>query len=153
MEPKTLAKAPRRTGKAPPLPDAFQEPRALAAAILEAAWSKNAYQTRAIQVGSLVDYTDIFLILTGRSDRHVRAIADEIEARMKQQGVLPLGIEGRQANTWILLDYGDVVVHVFEKSARDYYNLDHLWGEAPPIPVEEPVWVKDFARSEDSGDW
>jgi len=153
MEPKTLSKAPPRPGKTPPLPEAFREPQTLAKAILEAAWSKNAYQTRMLQVGSLVDYTDVFLILTGRSDRHVRAIADEIETRMKQQGVLPLGIEGRQANTWILMDYGDVVVHVFEKTARDYYDLEHLWSEAPALPVEEPVWVQQFARSEDSSDW
>lgn len=153
MEPKTLSKAPPRSRKAAPLPEAFREPQALAAAILKAAWSKNAYQTRVIQVGRLVDYTDLFVILTGRSDRQVRAIADEIEAQMKQQGVLPLGVEGRQANTWILLDYGDVVVHVFEKATREYYDLDHLWGEAPVIPFEEPLWVQEFARSEQSSDW
>lgn len=117
-------------------------------AIAEAAWSRNAYQTRIFDVRKLVDYTDMFVVLTGRSERQVAAIADAIEADLKERGADPAGIEGRKSATWILLDFGSVVVHVFEKATRDYYDLDRLWADAPVIEVEEPAWVQDFARME-----
>lgn len=117
-------------------------------AIAEAAWSRNAYQTRIFDVRKLVDYTDMFVVLTGRSERQVAAIADAIEADLKDRGADPAGIEGRKSATWILLDFGSVVVHVFEKATRDYYDLDRLWADAPVIEVEEPAWVQDFARME-----
>jgi ribosome-associated protein len=66
--------------------------------------------------------------------------------------MLPAGVEGRQAGTWVLLDYGSVVVHVFEKNTRDYYDREHLWADAEVIPFEEPQWVQDFARME-SGEY
>lgn len=121
-------------------------------AIAQAAWSKNAYQTRIFDVRKLVDYTDIFVILTGRSERQVAAIADAIEAGLKAQGAAPAGIEGRKSATWILLDFGSVVVHVFEKATREYYDLDRLWADALVVEVEEPAWVQDFARMETDPD-
>ncbi len=134
--------------KPPRLPESLQDPQKLAMAIVEAAWSKNAYQTRIYDVRKLVDYTDLFVILTGRSERQVAAIADAIEAELKAQGAAPAGIEGRKTATWILLDFGNVVVHVFEKGNRDYYDLDRLWADAAVVAVEEPAWVQDFARME-----
>jgi ribosome-associated protein len=138
--------------KPPRLPESLQDPRTLALAIAQAAWSKNAYQTRIFDVRQLVDYTDMFVILTGRSERQVAAIADAIEAGLKEQGAAPAGIEGRKTATWILLDFGSVVVHVFEKATREYYDLDRLWADAPVIEVEEPAWVQDFARMEADSD-
>ncbi|MBM4395250.1 MAG: ribosome silencing factor [Deltaproteobacteria bacterium] len=120
----------------------------LAKAVLDAAWSKNGFNTRLLDVGRLVSYTDLFVILTGRSDRHVVAIADAIEAAMKERGQTPMGVEGRQAGTWVLLDYGSVVVHVFDQPTRDFYDLERLWSDATPVPVEEPAWVKEFERME-----
>lgn len=137
-----------------PLPEGLDDPRKLADAILEAAWAKNGFDTRLLDVSTLVSYTDLFVILTGRSDRHVLAIADEIEARMKAAGVLPLGVEGRKSGTWVLLDYGSVVVHIFEKGTRQFYDLERLWVDAPSLPVTEPEWVLAFARqSADYGEF
>ena len=126
----------------------LQDPQTLAMTILDAAWSKNAYQTRIYDVRKLVDYTDLFVILTGRSERQVAAIADAVEADLKARGAAPAGVEGRKTATWILLDFGSVVVHVFEKGTREYYDLDRLWADAPVIEVEEPAWVLDFTRME-----
>ena len=134
--------------KAPRLPESLQDPQTLAMTILDAAWSKNAYQTRIYDVRKLVDYTDLFVILTGRSERQVAAIADAVEADLKARGAAPAGVEGRKTATWILLDFGSVVVHVFEKGTREYYDLDRLWADAPVIEVEEPAWVLDFTRME-----
>lgn len=146
MDRNRLAAARRKAA----LPEAFKDPTTLTMAILEAAWTKNAYGTRVLNVSKLVSYTDVFVILTGRSDRHVQAIADAIEEIMKEKGVTPTGVEGRQANTWILLDFGSVVVHVFEKTTRDYYELEKLWSDAETIPVTEPEWVLEFARMEEA---
>jgi ribosome-associated protein len=142
-----------KSRKTPVLPDALSDPKTLAMAIVEAAWAKNGYNTRIYDVRTLVDYTDLFVVVTGRSDRHVSAIAQSVETTLKAQGALPAGVEGRQSSTWILLDYGNVVVHVFEKTARDYYDLDRLWADATQIEVREPAWVQDFARMEKGEDW
>jgi ribosome-associated protein len=122
-------------------------------AIVEAAWSKNGYQTRIYDVRKLVDYTDMFVLLTGRSDRQVAAIAEAIETTLKARGAMPAGVEGRKAATWILLDYGNVVVHVFERTARDHYELDKLWEDAEVVEATEPAWVQEFARVENGEDW
>ncbi|NOZ01352.1 MAG: ribosome silencing factor [Deltaproteobacteria bacterium] len=125
-----------------------KDPKTLAMAITEAAWSKNAYDTRVLDVSNIASFTDMFVILSGRSDRHVIAISAEIEKALKTKRILPSGVEGRQSGTWILMDYGDVVVHVFEKSVREFYELEKLWTDAVEIPVTEPQWVKDFERME-----
>ncbi len=142
-----------RSRKAPTLPESLGDPRTLAAAIAEAAWAKNGYHTRIYDVRKLVDYTDLFVVLTGRSDRHVSAIAEAIETTLKAQGALPAGIEGKKSSTWILLDYGSVVVHVFEKTARDHYDIDRLWADAEVVEAIEPAWVQEFARVENGEDW
>lgn len=80
-------------------------------------------------------YTDFFIICSGRSGRQAQAIADEIRFRLKQEGVLPLRVEGEQQGDWILLDYLGVVVHVFTPEARDFYRLETLWKEAPQVEV------------------
>jgi len=144
---------PLRTRKTAVLPESLSDPKALAMAIANAAWSKNGFHTRIYDVRKLVDYTDMFVILTGRSDRQVSAIAEAIQTDLKAQGALPSGVEGKKASTWILLDYGNVVVHVLEKNARDYYDLDKLWVDAEVVEAIEPTWVQDFARVENGEDW
>jgi ribosome-associated protein len=126
------------------------ETRDLVKAILDAAWSKNGFNTRVYDVAGVVDYTDIFIILSGRSDRHVMAIAEAVEGQLKASGIRAAGVEGRKSGAWVLLDFGNVIVHVFEKHNRDYYDLDRLWVEAKVIEVQEPEWVLDFARMEAS---
>jgi ribosome-associated protein len=128
----------------------MRDSSSLTRAALQAAWSKNAFETRVLDVGRLASFTDMFVILSGRSDRHVLAIADAVETDLKKQGLLPMGVEGRQGGTWVLLDYGSVVIHVFEKGTRAFYDLERLWSDAEVVPVEEPSWVTEFARMESS---
>ncbi|CAN5415540.1 hypothetical protein BH24ACT7_BH24ACT7_17090 [soil metagenome] len=86
--------------------------------------------------------TDVFVIGTGTSNRHVKTLVDEVEAQMKQAiDRKPLRREGVEHARWVLLDYGDIVVHVFDAETRDYYDLERLWADAPRIAFE-PVKVE-----------
>lgn len=105
-----------------------------AVAAAEAASSKTDEPTVVIDVGDLLAITDYFVITSGRNDRQVRAIADEVEKRVKEDGgASPLRIEGRDDLHWVLIDYGDFVVHVFSEETRSYYALERLWGDAPRV--------------------
>jgi ribosome-associated protein len=85
-----------------------------------------------LDLRGIIGYTDYFVICSGRSDRQVKAIHDAIHEGMKKQhGVLPERVEGLGQAHWVLMDYLDVVVHVFTPETRDYYRLEQLWGEAP----------------------
>jgi len=89
-----------------------------------------------LDVRELAGYTDYFLLCSGSSDRQVIALAQHIEETLKKEhGVLPLGIEGLRDGRWALIDFGDIVVHVFLSSVREFYNFDRLWGAAPEVPV------------------
>jgi len=100
------------------------------AAILD---NKKAQDITAIHTTEQTILSDYFLICTGTSTTHVKALADELEFEMKNQhGVLPRGVEGR-ATGWILLDYGTVLVHIFLKEQREYYNLERLWEDADHV--------------------
>jgi ribosome-associated protein len=79
---------------------------------------------------------DYFLICSGRSTTHLETIAEAIRIEMKAEGVRPLHAEGVAASGWILLDYGDVLVHIFLEDTRNYYALERLWGDAPSVPLE-----------------
>jgi ribosome-associated protein len=80
--------------------------------------------------------TDFFLIATGRSDTHVSAIADHVLDELRHEGARPVGVEGARSGRWVLLDYVDFVVHVFHPAAREFYQLERLWGDAPLHLVE-----------------
>ncbi len=75
--------------------------------------------------------TDFFLIATGRSDTHVSAIGDFVVDELKKEGVRPFGVEGMRGGRWVLLDYVDFVIHVFHPAAREFYQLERLWGDVP----------------------
>lgn len=75
--------------------------------------------------------TDFFLIATGRSDTHVSAIADHVVDELKKEGVRPFGVEGMRSGRWVLIDYVDFVIHVFHPAAREFYQLERLWGDVP----------------------
>ncbi len=104
-----------------------------------AADSKQAEDLVALDVSAPLPLTDVFLIATGRNERNVIAIAGEIEDRMNEAGAKTLRREGRQEGRWVLLDFGDIVVHVFHEEDRMYYSLERLWKDCPAIPIELPV--------------
>jgi ribosome-associated protein len=107
-------------------------------AILCAAYAleKKAYNVRLLEVKGLSSLTDYLLIASGRSDRQVQAVAEAVRLGLKtNHETAPLAIEGMKEGRWILLDYGDVMVHVFQEPTRDFYDLDGLWSEAAEISI------------------
>ena len=112
-------------------------PERIASAIADLAADRKALDIVQLDLRGMVGYADYFLICTGRSDRQVRAIHDAIHAGMKSAfGLLPGRVEGLPESRWVLLDYLDVVVHVFTPETREFYRLEQLWGEAPSFAVE-----------------
>jgi ribosome-associated protein len=102
------------------------------------ALEKKAYDLVVMQVGALSSVADYFLIATGRSDTQVQAIAQSIEENLGRQDIRPLSIEGYTRGQWVLIDYGDVVVHVFYQPVRSFYDLERLWSRAPRPELPEP---------------
>jgi len=100
---------------------------------LDAAQDKVAEDPLALDVRDVVSFADTFLILTGRSDRHVQAIADAVLAAFDARGEKPLGVEGQNEGRWVLLDFGDLIVHVFQREVREAYALERLWSDASVI--------------------
>ena len=103
-----------------------------------------------LKVTELSTITDYFVICTGRSSRHVLAIADHIEMSLGKRGIKPLGIEGRQQGHWVLLDYDDVVVHVFYEPVRRFYDLESLWSDAEKILVRKETTTEKQTENEGS---
>jgi ribosome-associated protein len=99
------------------------------------AQEKKAQDVRALDVRERATFTDYFLLCSGSSDRQVTTIARHIEESLKKEGVRPLGVEGLREGRWVLLDYGDLVVHIFLESIREFYKFDRLWGSAREIPL------------------
>ena len=108
--------------------------RALALAL-----DKKAVEPVLLDVRELCSFCNYQLVVSGRSDRQVDAIADGISSGLKMEGLRPIGSEGSRTGQWSLLDYGDFVVHVFLHSAREHYDLEGLWNDAPRIPLEVPA--------------
>ena len=104
-----------------------------------AADSKSGEDIVALDVSGPLPLTDAFLLVTGRNERNVLSIAAEVEDKLIEFGAKPLRREGRQEGRWVLLDFGDLVVHVFHEEDRMYYSLERLWKDCPVIPVELPV--------------
>ncbi len=111
----------------------------LAMTAMEAALEKKALEPVLLDVKGQSSYTDYILLLSGRSDRHVQAVADAVvETLKKTRGKHPLGVEGKRDGQWTLIDFGDVVVHVFYHPVREFYDLEGLWVDAPRVPIEVP---------------
>ncbi len=104
-----------------------------------AADSKQGEDLVALDVTGLLPLTDIFLLVTGRNERNVQAIAEGIEDRLLESGAKPIRREGRSEGRWILIDFGDLVVHVFHDEDRMYYSLERLWRDCPVIPLDLPA--------------
>jgi ribosome-associated protein len=108
---------------------------ALARRIAQVADDKKATDLVALDVRGLVGYTDFLVIATARNERQAKAIANELRRALKQDELLPARVEGEQEAEWILLDYLDVVVHVFTPETRERYRLEQLWGEADRVEL------------------
>jgi ribosome-associated protein len=107
--------------------DAMETARALA----EAAVDRKAERVLALDVSGLTSFTEGFVIASGTSDRHVRAVADAVVERAAALGREPLGVEGLEGGDWVLIDLDDVIVHVFQREKREHYDLERLWADAP----------------------
>ena len=119
---------------------AVPESRELALLAAEAAAEKKAEDLMVIDVAETLVITAYFVLATGRTDRQVRTIADEVEKVLRERaGVKPLGREGERDARWVLLDFGDVVVHVFQPEEREFYRLEKLWSDAPRVELPESV--------------
>jgi ribosome-associated protein len=104
----------------------------------KAADSKQAEDLVALDVSGPLPLTDIFLLASARNERNVLAIADEVEDKLAEAGTKALRREGRSEARWVLLDFGDLVVHVFHQEDRAYYSLERLWKDCPVVPIELP---------------
>jgi len=106
---------------------------------IHAALEKKAEDIVLLNMKGIVSYADYFLICNGRSDRQVQAIAQSIETALKKLGYQALGIEGMSHGRWVLIDYGDVIVHVFQESIRGFYDIEGLWVDAPRVDIEDEI--------------
>lgn len=97
--------------------------------------SKKALDIKVIKIQDISAIADYFVIATGTSSTHVKALADEVEAQLDEAGISVSHVEGYRSNSWILLDYVDVVVHVFSDEAREYYDLERLWQDGEIIDI------------------
>lgn len=104
---------------------------------VNAALERKAKALVILNVKEISAFADYFIICGGTSDRQVRAISATIQENLKKAGIMPLGVEGEDAGRWILLDYDDVIIHVFLESAREFYDLERLWSEAPCMAVPD----------------
>jgi ribosome-associated protein len=100
---------------------------------VQAVLSKKVLDPVILDVSKLTSIADTFIICSGRSNRQVAAIADHVKQSLKKQGIKPLSIDGKKEGHWVLLDYGDVVIHVFYDSVRRFYDLEGLWVDAPRL--------------------
>jgi ribosome-associated protein len=117
----------------------------------QAASDKRATDIVAIDVAELLVVTDYFVICTGNTDIQVKAIADEVEERLRAEGgIKPIGREGLPEAKWVLLDFGDLVIHVFQPEERDFYRLEKLWSDAGRLELPEDVAADTGSGSSDN---
>lgn len=112
---------------------------ALARRLARIAERMKAEEIQILDLRGLTSFTDCFVVCQGNSNRHVAAIADEIRRELKQERILPLGVEGEDSAQWLLLDYGEVVAHVLLPEARLYYQIEKLWADAPRLEYADPA--------------
>jgi ribosome-associated protein len=115
--------------------------RSLALLAAQASSAKQGEGILILDVRELISITDYFVIVSGNSDRQVKAVAEEVEKSLKDAGVRPVRVEGEPETGWVLLDFVDFVVHVFREAERDYYRLENLWGDARVVDWEQEAKV------------
>jgi ribosome-associated protein len=121
--------------------------REVALSAVSAALDKKALEPVVLDVRGLASYTDFIVLLSGRSDRQVGAIADAVVEALGKERKRPIGKEGAKGGQWALLDFGDVIVHVFHHPVRDFYDLESFWVDAPRLPLEVPPEARVGAES------
>jgi ribosome-associated protein len=124
----------KKTARPQPRPDKIRE---MAHEISQLALSKKAFDVSVLEIRELSSVADYFVLASGATDIQVRAICHAIEDGLRAKGVKPHHVEGMAGATWVLLDYVDVVVHIMQPRARDYYALEELWADAPKEEVKE----------------
>jgi ribosome-associated protein len=115
----------------------LQDSKQKAISAAQAALEKKASDVVILEVAELTSVADYFVIASGESERQVKAISQNIEKLLSSQFNRSPQIEGAGTSTWILLDYGDIIVHVFKTDIREYYGLEKMWSDAPQIPIPE----------------
>ncbi len=90
-----------------------------------------------LDLKGITTIADYFVICSGENPIHIKALSEEIEERFSKDKVRPIGIEGQDNAQWVLMDYGDIVVHIFNEDTRDFYQLEKLWLDAPRVPIKE----------------
>jgi ribosome-associated protein len=111
----------------------------LAHRISDIIFTKKGFNVLSVDLRNLVSFTDYFVICSADSDTQVKAIADEVDRVLSDDGIKCWHKEGLKALSWVLLDYVDVVVHVFKNDSREFYNLEKLWGDAPSEKMKDPL--------------
>ncbi len=102
------------------------------------ALEKKAYDLVLLEVHEFTSIADYFIICSGRSDRQVQSIAQGIEDNLAEMGIVPLSVEGLSRGQWVLMDFSDVIVHIFYQPVREFYDLEGLWSHAPRVELPEP---------------
>ncbi|MDD5712921.1 MAG: ribosome silencing factor [Smithellaceae bacterium] len=106
---------------------------------VNASLEKQAKELIVLNVKGVSSFADYFVISSGSSDRQVQAISASIQETMKKAGMSPLGVEGESLGKWVLLDYGEVIVHIFYEPIRSFYELERLWADVPRMEIGEDV--------------
>lgn len=102
------------------------------------ALDRKAYDLILLEVGEVTSVADYFIICSGRSDRQVQSIAQGIDLNLKKEGATPISVEGMSRGQWVLMDYSDVIVHIFYQPVREFYDLEGLWSHATRVELPEP---------------
>ena len=120
--------------------------------LIRFALEKKAYDLVLMEVREITSIADYFIICSGRSDRQVQSIAQGIEEELGEMGIAPLSIEGLSRGQWVVMDFSDVIVHVFYRPVREFYDLEGLWGHAPRVELPEPysTLVKQFRLGDET---
>lgn len=115
------------------------DPRQLVLRCVNAALERKAEDLVILSVKDISSFADYFIICSGNSARQIESLAEHIGHTLKKTGILPLGIEGERSGSWILMDYGDVVIHIFYRPVREFYDIEGLWADAPKMSIDESV--------------
>ncbi|MBQ7160232.1 MAG: ribosome silencing factor [Clostridia bacterium] len=125
-------------------------PEELAAAIINILYAKKAHDIKLLHVTDQTVIADYFVIATGTSNTQIKALADELDYKTGLAGVKPKSIEGFREASWIVLDYSSVIVHIFNRETREFYNLEKLWGDSESVDVAK--YIKSDITGEDQKD-
>lgn len=108
---------------------------------IQAAANKKAENMKVLDLRELSSFTDYFMVCSGQSDRQVQAIADSIVIQLKEDGFAPISVEGYREGRWVVVDFGDVVIHIFMDALREYYDIEQLWHDAKKVPIPQELYI------------